>query len=196
MPAWVFLAAMKLAGTATQEENIYIAMGKLHIQPGQLFLDIGCGSGAVSRAAAARYTDRIYGINQRRGSTARPSDAVHIVLGILRKVVIDHMGDAFDMDPAAGNIGCDEDRQFAVLEVRQQPEPLLLHDVARDRGGLPPVAVQTLDDHFRGPPRVHEDQRPFRRFLLQDAEQERYLFVLAHVVQDLLDPLHGDAFPE
>ncbi len=60
----VFLAAMKLAGTATQEENIYIAMGKLHIQPGQLFLDIGCGSGAVS-AAAARYTDRIYGIDRR-----------------------------------------------------------------------------------------------------------------------------------
>ena len=55
---------MKLAGTATQEENIFIAMGKLHIQPGQLFLDIGCGSGAVS-AAAARYTDRICGIDRR-----------------------------------------------------------------------------------------------------------------------------------
>ena len=55
---------MKLAGTATQEENIFIAMGKLHIQPGQLFLDIGCGSGAVS-LAASRYTDRICGIDRR-----------------------------------------------------------------------------------------------------------------------------------
>ncbi len=34
-------------------------MGKLHIQPGQLFLDIGCGSGAVS-AAAARYTGKFF----------------------------------------------------------------------------------------------------------------------------------------
>ena len=50
---------MKLPGTATEEENIYIAMGKLCIQPGQVFLDIGCGSGAVS-LAASRYTDRIY----------------------------------------------------------------------------------------------------------------------------------------
>ncbi|MDD1748321.1 MAG: class I SAM-dependent methyltransferase [Methanothrix sp.] len=55
---------MKLPGTATQEENIYIAMGKLDIKPGQVFLDIGCGSGAVS-LAASRYTDRIYGIDRR-----------------------------------------------------------------------------------------------------------------------------------
>jgi len=55
---------MKLPGTATEEENISIAMGKLDIQPAQDFLDIGCGSGAVS-LAASRYTDRIYGIDRR-----------------------------------------------------------------------------------------------------------------------------------
>jgi len=55
---------MKLPGTATQEENIYIAMGKLDIQPGQVFLDLGCGSGAVS-AAASRYTQRVFGIDKR-----------------------------------------------------------------------------------------------------------------------------------
>ncbi len=55
---------MKLSGTATQAENIHIAMGKLDIERGDLFLDIGCGSGAVS-LAAARFTDRIYGIDLR-----------------------------------------------------------------------------------------------------------------------------------
>lgn len=60
----LFFAAMKLAGTATQEENISIAMGKLDIRRGQLFLDIGCGSGAVSLAASS-YTNRIYGIDRR-----------------------------------------------------------------------------------------------------------------------------------
>ena len=55
---------MKLPGTATQEENISIAMGKLNIKQAQVFLDIGCGSGAVS-LAASRYTDRIYGIDRR-----------------------------------------------------------------------------------------------------------------------------------
>lgn len=56
---------MKLPGTATQEENIHIAMGKLNILPSDVFLDIGCGSGAVSMAAS-RYTDRIYGIDVRK----------------------------------------------------------------------------------------------------------------------------------
>jgi cobalt-precorrin-6B (C15)-methyltransferase len=56
--------SMKLPGTATQAENIDIAMGKLGIQKGDLFLDIGCGSGAVSLAASS-FTNRIYGIDLR-----------------------------------------------------------------------------------------------------------------------------------
>lgn len=55
---------MKLPGTATQEENIHIAMGKLNIRPSMVFLDIGCGSGAVS-LAASRHTEKIYGIDVR-----------------------------------------------------------------------------------------------------------------------------------
>lgn len=55
---------MKLPGTATQEENIHIAIGKLNIQQGDVFLDIGCGSGAVS-LAAYHFTDKIYGIDMR-----------------------------------------------------------------------------------------------------------------------------------
>jgi len=39
-------------------------MGKLNIQPGMVFLDIGCGSGAVS-LAASRYTEKVYGIDVR-----------------------------------------------------------------------------------------------------------------------------------
>ncbi|MFB3765729.1 MAG: methyltransferase domain-containing protein [Methanotrichaceae archaeon] len=55
---------MKLPGTATQEENTHIAMGKLNIRRGNVFLDIGCGSGAVS-LAASQFTDKIYGIDIR-----------------------------------------------------------------------------------------------------------------------------------
>jgi len=45
-------------------------MGKLNIQPGDVFLDIGCGSGAVSWAAS-RFTDMIFAIDKR-------ADAVEI----------------------------------------------------------------------------------------------------------------------
>ncbi|NPV62841.1 MAG: methyltransferase domain-containing protein [Methanotrichaceae archaeon] len=66
---------MKLPGTATQEENIHIAMGKLDLRPGQVFLDLGCGSGAVSRAAS-RFTDRIYGIDRRPEAVQLSQSAV------------------------------------------------------------------------------------------------------------------------
>lgn len=70
-----FFATMKLPGTATQEENISIAMGKLNISRDQVFLDIGCGSGAVS-LAASRYTNRIYGIDRRKEAVQMSSAAV------------------------------------------------------------------------------------------------------------------------
>jgi len=55
---------MKLPGTATQPENIHIALGKLEVLPGMVFLDVGCGSGAVS-LAAYRFTEHVYGIDRR-----------------------------------------------------------------------------------------------------------------------------------
>jgi cobalt-precorrin-6B (C15)-methyltransferase len=67
---------MKLPGTATQPEMVHIAVGKLDIRPGTAFLDLGCGSGAVS-LAAARFTDGIYGIDRR-------SEAVEISKGRVR----------------------------------------------------------------------------------------------------------------
>ena len=54
----------RLPGTATQPENIYIAIGKLDILPGMSFLDIGCGSGALSKEAM-KFTDNVYGIDIR-----------------------------------------------------------------------------------------------------------------------------------
>lgn len=66
---------MKLPGTATAEENIHIAMGKLAIKRGDLFLDVGCGSGAVS-LAASRYTDRIYGLDRRPEAVKLSQDLV------------------------------------------------------------------------------------------------------------------------
>jgi len=66
---------MKLPGTATQDENIYIAMGKLNIHENNIFLDIGCGSGAVSEAAL-RFTDKIYGIDSRPEAVAAAKSKV------------------------------------------------------------------------------------------------------------------------
>ncbi len=50
-------------------------MGKLKISQAQVFLDVGCGSGAVS-LAASRFTDRIYGIDRREEAVQMSRAAV------------------------------------------------------------------------------------------------------------------------
>ncbi len=120
---------MKLPGTATQEENIHIAMGKLKIQPGQVFLDIGCGSGAVS-AAASCYTDRVFGIDRRAEAveisrTALPSgkffcgEAAAILPSLPR----------IDRCFIGGTRGIDE--FFPLLLSRTSPGAVIVSDLAR-----------------------------------------------------------------
>lgn len=120
---------MKLPGTATAEENIHIALGKLDIQPGQVFLDIGCGSGAVS-AAAARYTDRVFGIDRRPEAielshAALPSGQFFCgeaadILSTLPKV---------DRVFIGGTRGLDD--FFPLLLSRAEPGAVIVADLAR-----------------------------------------------------------------
>ncbi|WGI17923.1 methyltransferase domain-containing protein [Methanonatronarchaeum sp. AMET-Sl] len=56
---------MSLKGTPTKEEVIGITIQKLNIQKNNRFLDIGCGSGAISKAAS-KHTKKIHGIDNRK----------------------------------------------------------------------------------------------------------------------------------
>lgn len=51
-------------GTPTQPEIIAIALSKLDIKSTQVFVDIGCGSGSVS-IAAAKFAEKVYAIDSR-----------------------------------------------------------------------------------------------------------------------------------
>jgi cobalt-precorrin-6B (C15)-methyltransferase len=120
---------MKLPGTATQEENIHIAMGKLNIQPGNVFLDIGCGSGAVS-LAASRFTDKIYGIDVRE-------EAVEISRALVPTGRF-FLGDADEVLPGLPNVdrcfiggtrGIDE--FLPLLLEKARPGCVIVADLAR-----------------------------------------------------------------
>jgi cobalt-precorrin-6B (C15)-methyltransferase len=120
---------MKLPGTATQEENISIAMGKLNIKPNQVFLDIGCGSGSVS-LAASRYTDRIYGIDRRK-------EAVQMSSAVVRQGQF-FCGEAADILPGlpgvdrcfiGGTRGIDD--FLPILLEKAQPGCIIVADLAR-----------------------------------------------------------------
>ena len=49
--------------------------------------------------------------------TGGAADAMHIIFRILRQVIIDHMADIFNMDATRGHIGCNQDFDFAILEL-------------------------------------------------------------------------------
>lgn len=51
-------------GTPTQPEIIAVALSKLGLKPGDVFADIGCGSGSVSISASG-YVRQVYAIDNR-----------------------------------------------------------------------------------------------------------------------------------
>src|SRR6185437_3683634 len=70
------------------------------------------------------------------GAGARgAADAVDIGLRNVRKVEIDHMADAVDVDAAGGNVGGDQRADFAGAEGRQHALPVVLRLVAVDGVG-------------------------------------------------------------
>src|SRR5262245_61337023 len=121
----------------------------------------------------------------------RAADPVDVILDVLGQIPVDHVAHAFDVKAARRDVGRDEDRQGAFLEVVQDPEPLLLVDVARERAGLPAVSSEPVLESPRLFPRVGEDEDAAAALALEEAEQQAELLVPADVVQDLVGLLHG-----
>ena len=67
---------------------------------------------------------------------AGAADAVHVGLGVVRRVEVDHVRDAADVDSAGGDVGRDQRVDLEGLELRERALALALGLVAvhRDRG--------------------------------------------------------------
>src|SRR5262245_37671445 len=83
----------------------------------------------------AREADRV----PRRAGARGAADAVHVVLGVEREVVVDDVGDTLDVEAARGDVGGDQAGQRAVLELGEDAEPAALVDVASYGGGAETV---------------------------------------------------------
>ena len=105
-----------------------------------------------------------------RPRARRPADAVHVVLGVLRQVPVDDVAHRLDVQAARGDVGGDQDRQPAFLEVVEDLEPALLVDVAGERARLPGVARQPILEPARLLARVREDQDAIAALATQQAQ--------------------------
>src|SRR5262249_21916408 len=95
----------------------------------------------------AREAERVAG----RAGTRRPADAVDVILGVERQVVVHDVRHALDVEPARRDVGRDEDRQATLLEVRENPEAPPLVDVTRDRAGMEAVRLEPAHEPLRRP---------------------------------------------
>jgi hypothetical protein len=80
----------------------------------------------------------LFGIAKRNRMPARAracgaADAVHVRLGLMRQVVVEHVRDVIDIDAARRDITGNQNRRLARLEVRQRSLPRVLRLVPVNR---------------------------------------------------------------
>lgn len=127
----------------------------------------------------------------RRCGARRAADAVDVVLGIVRHVVVDDQADILDVDAARHDVGGHQDLDLVVLEVEHHLLALRLLQVGVHRGHLELHALermgQLLDLHLR---RRKDDRLRIGRLGEQFADDPQLLALVADVGR-LVDRLVG-----
>ena len=116
---------------------------------------------------------------------------MHVLLGDLGEIVIDHVRDAVDVDATGRDIGGDQDRDVAVLEALERTLTRALGLVAVDGGGADVRSVELLDELVRPVLGAREHERAVDALGAEDMLEERTLVALRDMVDRLLDLLGG-----
>ena len=127
------------------------------------------------------------------GEPARPgpADAMDVVLGHHRQLEVDDVRQAVDVEAARGDLGGDEDRRPAGLEVGQRADPLSLALVAVDRDGRDAVAAELLGESIGAVLRAREHQRLVDGAGADEVAQQLALALAVDRVDDLRHERRG-----
>jgi len=116
--------------------------------------------------------------HQARGpGPGRAPRAVQVVLGVVRRVVLDDEVDVVDVDAAGGDVGGDQDPRIPGGEPVQGPLALVLVAVPVDRGGADPGPAQLLGQPVGAVLGPHEEQRA--SLAAGDFRRDRHLVLRA-----------------
>jgi len=160
------LAGLGAAALATGVAAAATPLAAIAFRP---FNDVQAGHGNARYGAARQFLDRFYGqavirAGQRIGvafaaGAAGAADAVHVVLGMMRHVEIEHVAQPADVDAAGRDVATDQQAKFAGLELFQRGEARRLRQVAMQGADREAVPGQRFveDVHFRFA--IAEDQR-------------------------------------
>jgi len=125
----------------------------------------------------------------------RAANAMHVILRHMRHVVIDDLRQFADVETARRDLGCDQCRQLAGLEIGERAGPRGLALVAVDRRGTDAGAPELLGEAVRAVlgAREHEGLVPAAfavGAVLEQVHQQVPLVVLVHAKGDLHDLFH------
>src|SRR5256884_209217 len=130
----------------------------------------------------------------------RPSDPVHVVGRDGRNVVVDHVGDALDVDPARRDVRRDEDLVPSTSESGESRLPLALTAVPVDSCDVETGLADLPGHAVRAPLRADEDEDRHHVFPAEQADEQGCLQVLGNRVDFVADrrrrPVgrgHGDS---
>ena len=114
-----------------------------------------------------------------------------VLLGVLRHVVVDHVFDVRDIQPAGRNIGGDQKVERTRTEVGHHAVALSLAKVAVDGAGGDAVGLQRLGQTVNADLGAPEDERAAKLLLFVEVAQRQDLLALGHFAEELLDTLGG-----
>ena len=126
-----------------------------------------------------------------RAGAARAADSVHVVLGHVRHVVIDHVRQLLDVEPSGRNIRRYEHAKFAVLEALQGARARVLALVAVDGVGLDAVALELLGEPVGAALGLAEHQHLAPVARPHEMREQVALAILRHRVRALRHQLGG-----
>ncbi|OIQ71701.1 hypothetical protein GALL_466790 [mine drainage metagenome] len=111
--------------------------------------------------------DRVAAASGASGAT----DAVHVGLDVGRDVVIDHVADAVDVEPARGHVGGHQDVDLSVLEPLHDALALVLLHVAVERGGRKATRGELVGQLLGAELGAREHDHRFEVLDFEDARQ-------------------------
>ena len=100
---------------------------------------------------------------------AGAADAVHVAFRVVRDVVVEHVGDALNVEAAGGNVGGNQDVEAAVAKLVDGALTLLLRNVAVNRGGGEAAGTQFLSEFLGLVLGAHEHDHRLELGDLEDA---------------------------
>src|SRR5215472_10065187 len=102
---------------------------------------------------------------------AGAADAMHVVLGMVRHVEIEHVGQALDVEAACGHVAADQEADLVVFEALKRLRTLRLRHVTVERRHVEAVLRERAIEYVHVALAVAEDQRVLHVLVAQQAPQ-------------------------